>query len=161
MEPRVIDHGPSNIPPEDDEVLTPLLEATIADPSGFPVHLYNASDAEQPQGVLCGVRLATDNWKKSQEWWESELGWKTLRWQSNVPREASLAVLLGGPEAEGVVGPVGPASAEQPATVSIQYDYGCRPYEGESGLEAIVLSAGDGAEEKLCDPNDFPIVLGA
>ena len=95
QEPRVVPHGPSLEPLEDDEVITPVEEATVADPCGFPVNLYN--DTSCMGSVLCGVRLATDDWKKTQEWWQSELGWKTLRWQSDVPRLASLNVLLGGP----------------------------------------------------------------
>eukprot|EP00326_Haptolina_ericina_P038328 CAMPEP_0181244630 /NCGR_PEP_ID=MMETSP1096-20121128/42968_1 /TAXON_ID=156174 ORGANISM="Chrysochromulina ericina, Strain CCMP281" /NCGR_SAMPLE_ID=MMETSP1096 /ASSEMBLY_ACC=CAM_ASM_000453 /LENGTH=43 /DNA_ID= /DNA_START= /DNA_END= /DNA_ORIENTATION= len=41
------------------------------------------------------------------------------------------------------------------------YRYGSRPVQQGSGLGALVFAAGNGAEEKLSDPNCYPIVLGA
>ena len=152
-----VKHGPSNVPEEDDEVITPVVEAVVADPSGFPVHLYEAECAE---GVICGVRFDVYEWKKSSEWYESELGWKTLRFQSDVPRKARLALLMGEPGAEGVVGPVGAASDEQPSPLlTLRYVYGCAEREGKSGLEALVLAGGDGGAAELHDPDANPIVL--
>jgi hypothetical protein len=57
---------------------------------------------------------------------------------------------------------VGPSTAEQPSSVvSMTYRYGSRPVQQGSGLGALVFAAGNGAEEKLSDPNCYPIVLGA
>ena len=62
-------------------------------PSGCPLLLYE--DTNATAAVLTGARLNVYEWEKSQKWWESELGWTTLRWNSNVHREASLTVTLG------------------------------------------------------------------
>eukprot|EP00966_Prymnesium_polylepis_P195053 4521670-Prymnesium_polylepis.1 len=154
---KEVAHGPSNEPVEDDEVITPVVEAVVADPCGFPVHLYE--EAACGGATLCGVRLDVYEWKQSSEWW-AELGWTQLRWQSDVPRAASMSVLLGGPGADGTVGPVGAASeAEAAPLLSLRYVYGCPAKEGPSGLEAIVLAAGDGGAAEMRDLDANPIRL--
>ncbi|KAL1510339.1 hypothetical protein AB1Y20_006655 [Prymnesium parvum] len=150
-------HGPSNQPVEADDVITPVMEAVVADPNGFPVHLYQANCSES---AICGVRLDVYEWKKSSEWYQSELGWKTLRWQSHVPRHASLSVLIGGPESEGTIGPVGALSEDQPSPlISLRYVYGSPAPKKSSALEALVLAAGDGSPTELKDPDANSIQL--
>lgn len=152
---KEIEHGPSNEPEEDDNVVTLVVEAVVSDPSGFPVHLYQA---DCTQGTITGVRLDVYEWKQSSEWYAAELGWRQVRWQSNLVREASFSVLMGEPDCEGVPGPVGALTDDQPSPVlSLCYKYGCKPYSEDTGLEAIVLSAGDGSPTELqdLDSNQF------
>ena len=102
--------------------------------------------------MLTGVRLDVYEWKSSQTWYEETLGWKTLRWQSNVPSDASVTVTLGA-ERDAAVGPCGPVAAGEPPVVHARYRYGCKPTK-LAGVKAMVLG-GEGGE--LADPDGVPI----
>lgn len=163
-EAAVIDHGPSNEPEEDDETTTPMLEAVVTDPGGYPVLLFSANDtaaaAAAGEPALCCVRLEVYEWKASREWWEAN-GMKVLRWQSDVSRQASITITLGGGSDEGPVAPCGPAGAEQPGSLlQLVYHYGSKKRGNvDCGLQAVVLAAGEGDAAQLTDPNSFPVVL--
>ena len=92
--------------------------------------------------------------------WEG-LGWSTLRWNSNVHREASLTVTMGAEPADPPVGPRGYTVPSTTPVVQITYVYGCSPVDGaKSGLNALILAAGDEEDNKeLADPDAYRIVL--
>ena len=45
-EPTTVEHGPSMIPEEPDETENMVVEATVADPSGYPLLLHECAEAE-------------------------------------------------------------------------------------------------------------------
>ena len=65
-EPSEIEHGPSLIPDEPEENENMILEAVVADPSGYPLLLHECTDAEA--ACLTGARMNVYEWKRSQEW---------------------------------------------------------------------------------------------
>ena len=148
--PELVEYGASLVPDEEEETTTPVRQAAVADPDGYPLLLYEGGGGGG--AVLTGVRLDVYEWKSSQTWYEETLGWKTLRWQSNVPSDASVTVTLGA-ERDGAVGPCGPVAAGEPPVVHARYRYGCKPTK-LAGVKAMVLG-GEGGE--LADPDGVPI----
>ena len=65
-EPMAIEHGPSLVPDEPEDNSNELLEAIVADPSGYPLLLHECADAGEP--CLSGARFECRDWKKTQEW---------------------------------------------------------------------------------------------
>ena len=61
-----VEHGPSWVPEEPDEMENMVLEAVVADPSGFPLLLHECADADA--ACLSGARMDVYEWKRSQEW---------------------------------------------------------------------------------------------
>jgi hypothetical protein len=61
--------------------------------------------------VLCAARCDVTAWKASEDWWQRR-GLETLRWQANLPNEASISVHLGDAAALPSTGPCGPAAGE-------------------------------------------------
>ena len=61
-----MEHGPSLVPDEPETTENVLVEAVVADPSGFPLLLHQCAEAEC--ACLSGARLSVHEWKKSQEW---------------------------------------------------------------------------------------------
>ena len=156
-EPEIIEHGPCWKPVEEpDEQRNDILEAVVADPSGYPVLLH---EAEGASASISGVRCECHVWKESQDWYES-LGWHMQRYNANVHREASLTVSLG---TEG--GVCGPRGGDEGAVVQLMYRYGSSKVSHASGLEAIVLDAGtrvlvgDAGSEELSDPDGYVVRL--
>jgi len=149
-EPAIVVHGAGLIPEEPEDMDNEILEAVIADPAGYPILLHEAGDAQAAS--LSGVRCECHEWKTSQEWWEA-LGWKTVRWQSNVHREASLTVTLA-PKAE----TTGPRGAADPV-LQLTYQYGCNPItpQAAGGLEAFVLARADDSASELSDPDGYAV----
>ena len=82
--------------------------------------------------------------------WEAEVGWKVLRWQSNVWREASFTVTMG---AAAAAVPVGPRGGEEPV-VQFTYEYGCQPFVPQQapGMVALVVAKGERDAGELMDP---------
>jgi len=156
-EPEAVEHGPSQTPDEPEDALNTLTEALVADPSGYPLLLYEDDKAEN--AILSGVQLEVHEWKTTQEWWE-ELGWSTQRWNSNVHREGSLTVTVGAAPADPPIGPRGPPSPSIAPVVQLTYVYGCSPVRhATGGLRAIVLAATDGGAAELSDPEGYRFVL--
>jgi catechol 2,3-dioxygenase-like lactoylglutathione lyase family enzyme len=158
-EPATVVHGASQVPDENEEMKNEVVEALVADPSGYPLLLHECSEAEAPQ--LSGVRLEVHEWLASQEWWE-DLGWHTLRWNSNVHREASLTITMGPCAADRPIGPRGHLSPSTEPVLQLTYKYGSAAVsQAEKGLHTLVLKAdSDGeSETELADPNNYNIVL--
>ena len=61
-----VEHGPSYVPEEADEIENIIVEAVVADPSGYPLLLHEC--AEAPAACLSGARVGVYEWKTSQEW---------------------------------------------------------------------------------------------
>ena len=61
-----LEHGPSYVPLEEDEESNFLVEATVADPSGYALVLHECEAA--PAACLSGARMGVYEWKRSQEW---------------------------------------------------------------------------------------------
>ena len=106
-------------------------------------------------------------WKRSQDWYES-LGWQTLRWNSNVHREASLTITVGAPreapaDGEGVtVGPRGSLPPTSAPVLQLHYAYGCKPIKQPTDEAAprVVVAAAEGAEPaELTDPDAYQVLL--
>ena len=154
-----IEHAASLVPEEPDEQSNIVVEALVADPSGYPLLLHECAEVEST--ILSGARVDVHVWKESQEWYES-LGWSTLRWNANVHREASLTVTMG-PAAEGmVVGPRGALPPSSAPVLQLTYNYNCKPIEqaADGGLGVLVLAAADGADAaELSDPDAYKVVL--
>ena len=87
------------------------------------------------------------------------LGWKLLRYNSNVHREASLTITVG-PERESPVGPRGDAHG---AVVQLTYVYGSKKVSSAGGLDSIVLAAGTrplvSDVEALTDPDGYAVQI--
>ena len=156
IEPTTVTHGPSRVPEEDDELDHDIVEAVVSDPCGYPLLLYEVDGAD---AALCGARLDAYEWKRAEEWWNG-IGWKTLRWQSNVPNEASITLTLS--NAPGDAGPRGPPPPAG-GVVQVTYQYAAAPIDvGDgSGLHALVLAAAnvDEAGAKLKDADGNPVAL--
>eukprot|EP00322_Chrysochromulina_rotalis_P007304 CAMPEP_0115859742 /NCGR_PEP_ID=MMETSP0287-20121206/16773_1 /TAXON_ID=412157 /ORGANISM="Chrysochromulina rotalis, Strain UIO044" /LENGTH=271 /DNA_ID=CAMNT_0003314053 /DNA_START=15 /DNA_END=831 /DNA_ORIENTATION=+ len=151
-EPSEIEHGPSYKPIEEpDEQENKILEAIVADPSGYPVLLHE--DEGAAASTLSGVRVACHTWKETQEWYEA-LGWKMLRFNSNVHREPSITITVG---EDG--DPIGPRGRPRGGVVQLTYHYGCPEVEHSGGLEALVVAAGERDAEELRDPDGYIIRL--
>lgn len=151
-EPGTIVHGPSQTPEEPDSMDNEIVEAIVADPAGYPVLLHEAEGCTT--AAFSGARCDCHEWKASQEWWES-LGWSTVRWQSNVHREASLTVTLA---AAAPTEPVGPRGATEPV-LQLTYQYSCAPIvpQPSGGLGALVLAAADNAAAATADPDGYAV----
>lgn len=156
-EPAMVEHGPSLVPDEAEENRNEVLEAVVADPSGYPLLLHECADADA--ACLTGARLDVHEWKTSQEWWES-LGWTTLRWNSNVHREASLTITVGA-NAVPADEPVGPRGSASAPVLQLTYAYGCRPIAqpADGALASLVLAAADGTASELADPDGYKVLL--
>lgn len=160
-EVQTINHGPALAPVEEaDEVENPVVEALVADPSGYPLLLHECEGA--PAG-LNGCRMAVHEWKASQEWYEQTLGWQTVRWNSNVHREASLTVTLGPKPADPPASPRGylPEQCSH-AVVQLMYIYGgpTVKHPEAGGLDELVLAKADGADaETLSDPDAYKLTI--
>ena len=157
-EEETINHGASLEPEEDEELDNPVVEALVADPCGYPVLLCECAEATAP--CIAGVRMAVHTWKKSQAWYEG-LGWKTVRWNSNVHREASLTVSLSAAVADP---PIGPRGSLPPATTPIlqlNYIYGSTPVPSDKGgFGGLVFAAADGeSPAELADEDGYKVVL--
>ena len=61
-----VEHGASQVPDENEELTNPVMEAVVADPSGYPLLLHECTDATA--ACLSGARLSVYEWKRSQEW---------------------------------------------------------------------------------------------
>jgi len=153
---ETIEHGPSWKPIEEpDEEANEIVEAVVADPSGYPVLLHES----QGSVAISAVRCECHTWKSSQDWYEA-LGWTMRRYNSNVHREASLTLSLGA-DAQ----PCGPRGDESGAVLQLMYRYGRGPVTSAGGLEAIVIDAGtrmlvgDAQSEELSDPDGYAIRL--
>lgn len=90
------------------------------------------------------------------------MGWHTLRWNSNVHREASLTITVGAP-AEEAVGPRGAQSPHSAPVVQLEYAYGTKPIKqaASGGLESLVIAAADGEQAELTDPDEYKVLLTA
>lgn len=160
-EEATVTYGPALVPDEEADSAkaksTPVVEALVSDPAGYPILLYEVAGTEGT--LLSGARLETNEWKKSQEWWEA-LGWKTVRWQSHVPQAAALTVTVaadGAPSPE-EMGPRGSLADSSVPVVQLTYDYGSKPVKQKAGLGAIVLAAAAGDAGALeGNPDDYPI----
>ena len=65
-EPASVEHGPSYKPEEEpDDQRNEILEAIVADPSGYPLLLHEAEGAAV---AFSGARCECHAWKASQEW---------------------------------------------------------------------------------------------
>jgi catechol 2,3-dioxygenase-like lactoylglutathione lyase family enzyme len=149
--PSLVLYGPSLVPEEEDQVLTNVTQALVADPAGFPLLLFQ-DEACAGKGELCAARLDVTAWKPSQDWWAGR-GLATLRWQSNLPREASIVVTVGPPGKE--AGPCG-VIGEGCAVLQLRYVFSAPDVVQAGGLEAIVLSGGADIEG---EPNGYPLVV--
>lgn len=174
--PTTLEHGASLVPDEPDELVTPVLEATVADPGGYPVLLYQPSAEAGGDGggdgagagagtaaFIGGARLDVHDWKRSQEWWHS-LGWATRRWQSNVPRESSLTLTVAAAaEADAApVSPRGPASCDDEPVVQLTYRYGSGPVRPEGcGLHGLALADATQPAHRVPYPDRTPEAAGA
>lgn len=64
VEPKTIEHGASLIPDQPDDTVTPIKQATVQDPSGATVVLWEGGSAP----TLSAACLQVHEWKKSQSW---------------------------------------------------------------------------------------------
>ena len=143
------EYGPSLEPDEDEESTTPVLEALVADPSGYPLRLW---EAEGTTTALSTIRLDVLSWKKSVAWYEETGGLTKLRWASMVPKEAAILVTMGPQMDPLALGPCGPLGDEERAVVQLQYKYNAESIDGDGGLDALVLGGkGEGSEETDLD----------
>lgn len=149
--PAVVKYGPSLVPEEEDQVLTNVTQALVADPAGFPLLLFQ-DESCAGQGELCAARLDVTAWKPSEDWWAGR-GLATLRWQSNLPRETSIVVTVGQPG--GVAGPCGLIGGGS-AVVQLRYVYSAPDVVQSGGLEALVLAGG---ADTGGEPNGYPVVV--
>ena len=83
------------------------------------------------------------------------VGWTTLRWNSNVHREASLTVTVGA-KAEAAVGPRGHVAPLSAPVLQLEYAYGCKPIK-QKPLATLVIAAADGEHAELTDPDDYSV----
>ena len=173
--PADAEYGAARVPDEDAETTTTVVnEAAIEDPSGYPLRLF---EGEGPTAITA-VRVSVHWWKRAEEWcvpprpaalcaapagrwrpprrYASELGWKTLRWQSNLPRDASIVVSVGPADvADGSVGPCGTTAADEPrAALQLQYKYASRAVKHPGGLEALVVAGGG---EPMRDADEYAL----
>ena len=158
-EASIVEHPPALIPDEDDESKTPIFQAKIADPCGYPVLLYEAGlEANPNPPALCAVRLSVHAWKFSQEYFERACGWSTLRWQSNLPLDASITVTMGDASLAGAIGPCGPVASDSDTSVlQLYYAYDSDVIGHDDGLQSLVIKGGN----KACgaDPDSYPITF--
>ena len=173
VEAETVEHGASLIPDQPDDTVTPIKQATVQDPSGATLVLWEGGSAP----TLSAALLPVYEWKTSQSWcalpcllervssleltspfptrrYEETLGWSTLRQQSNVPLEASMTFTLGVP-ADEAPGPCGPMGDEPAGVLQIRYDYGSKKPKVEDGLVALVV--GSGTADALSDPDGYPV----
>jgi len=150
---EMINHGASLMPEENEEEDNPVLEALVADPSGYPLLLHECDGVEA--ACLSGVRIAVHEWKKSQEWYE-KLGLHTVRWNSNVHREASLTITLGGGTANLPVGPRGYLPPSNAPVLQLMYIYGASPVKDSSAVQIVLAT--DEAKDVVADPDAYQIV---
>ena len=166
---ETIVHGPALAPVDEvDMTENPLVEALVADPSGYPLLLHECTGATP---ALSGCRVGVYEWKASQEWYESQLGWQTVRWNSNVHREASLTITMGPRAASPMATPRGydAGQGESAAVVQLMYIYGCPPKTQPEvgGLAELVLARAEGEAEaegesqSLSDPDAYKITIAA
>ena len=166
---ETIVHGPALAPVDEvDTTENPLVEALVADPSGYPLLLHECTGATP---ALSGCRVGVYEWKASQEWYESQLGWQTVRWNSNVHREASLTITMGPRAASPMATPRGydAGQGESAAVVQLMYIYGCPPKTQPEvgGLAELVLARAEGEAEaegesqSLSDPDAYKITIAA
>ena len=161
IEPDTVEHIASLVPEQPDDVVNPVKQATITDPSGATVLLWEAeSDAGGP-ATLSGMLLEVYEWKASKDWYSETLGWSTLRHQSNVPLEAALTMTVGAPSGDlpGVWG--GEAPYLGGGVVMVKYVYGCKKIEPRDGLVALVVARASGVSgtHELTDPDGNQVVL--
>ena len=64
-EVAVVAHGPSAQPEEADDVQNDIVEATLADPNGYPVLLHESKSNEV---AITGARCNVYEWMASQQW---------------------------------------------------------------------------------------------
>lgn len=151
-EPAVLKYGPSQVPDEEDETVTPIMQALVADPAGYPLLLYQDPECEG-RGELSAARIDVTAWKPSEAWW-CGLGFSTLRWQSNLPLEASITVTVGSEGATtGIPGPLGGSGS----VLQLRYVYSSPHVTQPGGLEAIMLEGASNAES---EPDGYPVVFG-
>ena len=166
-EPATIEHTASLIPDQPEEEFNPVKQATVCDPSGASVVLWEAGgEAGGGAATLTGVRLEVYEWKKSQTWYEQSLGWATLRHQSNVPLEAGLTITVGEKAAGGEAPSVWGAEAAEAkgGVVMVHYGYGTKKAKCPDGLVSLVVDRpgmGPGMSHELADPDGYPVLLTA
>ena len=150
-----VSHGASLVPDEDEMKKTTIRQALVADPSGYPLLLYASGGGGGGGGAqLSAARLSVFEWKASQEWYESTLGWSTLRWQSNIPLEPSVTVSVGPADLKEAAGPCGPTGDSPGALLQLTYHYGADETSQAGGLRAIRLSRGGGAAAASSERDD-------
>lgn len=157
-ESATVEHGPSSKPEEGVDVVTAVTQATVADPAGYPLLLFEAGEGEG--GVLCAARCDVTAWKASEDWWQRR-GLETLRWQANLPNEASISVHLGDAAALPSTGPCGPAAGDE-AVLQLRYVYSAADVQQAGGLEALVVSSpgcGEEGVEEGKEPDGYPVVF--
>jgi hypothetical protein len=93
--------------------------------------------------------------KASQDWYTSNFGWSTLRWQSNVPLDPSITVTVGPKDLLAHVGPCGPTNDESAAVLQLQYEYGCDKTVHKGGLQEIALSYEGASDNVREDPDGY------
>ena len=64
VEPKTVEHGASLIPDQPDDTVTPIKQATVQDPSGATLVLWEGGSAP----TLSAALLPVHEWKKSQSW---------------------------------------------------------------------------------------------
>jgi len=190
-EPETIEHTASLIPEQPEEAVTPVRQATVSDPSGASVLLWEVGGEESESGgaTLTGAHLEVYEWKKSQTWsaararravclargcrrprlracvrggrYEQNLGWSTLRHQSNVPLEAAITITVGAPGGEpgGVWG--AEAEAATGGVLLLHYAYGTAKIQQPDGLVALVVARPMAGALDTTDPDGYPVMLTA
>jgi catechol 2,3-dioxygenase-like lactoylglutathione lyase family enzyme len=161
IEPDTVEHIASLVPEQPDDVVNAVKQATITDPSGATVLLWEAeSDAGGP-ATLTGLLLEVYEWKASSDWYSETLGWSLLRHQSNVPLEAAMTLTVGAPSGDlpGVWGSEAPYLGG--GVLMVQYIFGCKKIAPRDGLAALVVAraAGVSGTHELTDPDGNQVVL--
>jgi catechol 2,3-dioxygenase-like lactoylglutathione lyase family enzyme len=150
--PSNVKYGPALVPDEDDQTVTNVTQAVVADPAGFPLLLFQ-DEACAGKGQLCAARLDVTAWKASEAWWTGR-GLATLRWQSSLPREASIVVTVGQPGTE--AGPCGLVGGGGSAVLQLRYVYSAANVLQAGGLEALVFK---GDADIAGEPDGYPVVV--
>ena len=100
VEPGTIEHVASLVPQQEDDAVNPVKQATVTDPSGASVLLWEAEDDAGGPATLTGLMIDVYEWKASSDWYAETLGWSLLRHQSYVPNEAAMAITVCSPVPE-------------------------------------------------------------
>ncbi|EOD28931.1 hypothetical protein EMIHUDRAFT_224594 [Emiliania huxleyi CCMP1516] len=151
-ESATVEHGPSSKPEEGVDVVTAVTQATVADPAGYPLLLFEAGEGEG--GVLCAARCDVTAWKASEDWWQRR-GLETLRWQANLPNEASIS-------RDTIASPRPPLRLGDEAVLQLRYVYSAADVQQAGGLEALVVSSpgcGEEGVEEGKEPDGYPVVF--